>query len=253
MGLIIKNGVIYNGAESEPVVYSLDEREVGVWTDGKPLYQKTINFGSLPSSGEKSVAHNISNLDHIASCISIAKNSNNISIQIPYVNAGIDRVGTYITNTNITIGTSSNLSAYTDTQVTIQYTKTTDTPGSGTWTPSGVKAEHYSTNEHVVGTWIDGSTIYERTLTSDTVTKGSWTNIGNALTWGIDTVVELVGSYKRTWSSNSMQAIPYYESANVNASVRYHSSQGIQYRINDEVDNSVSKLKVTIRYTKTTS
>ena len=34
----------------QPVIYSTEEREIGVWTDGKPLYQKsftgTWNIGS---------------------------------------------------------------------------------------------------------------------------------------------------------------------------------------------------------------
>jgi hypothetical protein len=53
--------------------------------------------------------------------------------------------------------------------VTVQYTKTTDTAGSGQWTPQGVPAHHYSTDEQVVGTWIDGSTIYEKTLVLNNV------------------------------------------------------------------------------------
>jgi hypothetical protein len=61
-----------------------------------------------------------------------------------------DRVGTYVTNTNITIGTSTNLSAYTDTQVTIQYTKTTDSP-----LPSDVK---------FAGVLSDGTVVYKKTV-----------------------------------------------------------------------------------------
>ena len=48
--------------------------------------------------------------------------------------------------------------------VTRKYTKTTDTPGSGTWTPSGAPAVHYSTEEQVVGTWVDGKTVYQDTI-----------------------------------------------------------------------------------------
>ena len=35
-----------NGNEDQfqPVIYSLEEREIGVWTDGKPLYQKTYIY-----------------------------------------------------------------------------------------------------------------------------------------------------------------------------------------------------------------
>ena len=38
----------------QPVIYSTEEREIGVWTDGKPLYQKTWVFASqmeLPQAG----------------------------------------------------------------------------------------------------------------------------------------------------------------------------------------------------------
>ena len=47
---------------------------------------------------------------------------------------------------------------------TIQYTKTTDVPGSGTYTTMGTPAVHYSTDWHVVGTWWNGKPIYEKTF-----------------------------------------------------------------------------------------
>lgn len=42
-------------------IYSNDERQVGVWYDGKPLYEKTFYLSSL-STGYVQVPHNISNL-----------------------------------------------------------------------------------------------------------------------------------------------------------------------------------------------
>lgn len=36
-----------------------------VWIDGKPIYRKVINFGSLPNSTTKTVAHGISGLGQI--------------------------------------------------------------------------------------------------------------------------------------------------------------------------------------------
>ena len=35
---------------------------------------------------------------------------------------------------------------------------------SGTWIPQGAPAIHYFSNEHVIGTWLDGSTLYEKTI-----------------------------------------------------------------------------------------
>lgn len=45
------------------VVYSLEERRIGYWIDGKPLYEKTIDFGSLPDTTTKEVPHGIENAD----------------------------------------------------------------------------------------------------------------------------------------------------------------------------------------------
>ena len=49
----------------QPVIYSTEEQEIGVYEDGKPLYQKGINFGALPNNTTKDVAHNIANVDKI--------------------------------------------------------------------------------------------------------------------------------------------------------------------------------------------
>ena len=77
-----------------------------------------------------------------------------------------------VTTTNISIAVGMDRSSSSAT-VTIRYTKTTDQAGSGQWTPQGVPAVHYSEDEHIIGTWIDGSTLYEKTVhfsvTSNTV------------------------------------------------------------------------------------
>lgn len=45
--------------------YSLEERRIGTWIDGKPLYEKTIDFGQLPNATTKEVPHGIENIDII--------------------------------------------------------------------------------------------------------------------------------------------------------------------------------------------
>lgn len=46
--------------------YSTAEQNTGFkWIDGKTVYKKTIDFGALPNSAVKRVAHNIQNLDRI--------------------------------------------------------------------------------------------------------------------------------------------------------------------------------------------
>ena len=67
--------------------------------------------------------------------------------------------------------------------ITLQYTKTTDQPGSGTFLTDGTPSHHYSTSEKVVGTWIDGSTLYERTWSGLNINVGTdWTTTGITIT-----------------------------------------------------------------------
>ena len=49
----------------QPSLYSEEEKVVGCWIDGKPLYEKTMAFGSLPNAALKEIAHNIENVDKI--------------------------------------------------------------------------------------------------------------------------------------------------------------------------------------------
>ena len=92
---------------------------------------------------------------------------------------------------------------------TLQYTKTTDTAGSGTWTPQGVPAKHYSTEEKVIGTWIDGSTIYEKTYTglNLSISSSAWGS-SSILKTGIDRVINIFGfSVTKTLWNNLAAAI----------------------------------------------
>lgn len=50
---------------TEAHTYSYEEHRVGTWVDGKPLYEKTVNFGSLPNATTKEVPHGIENVSVI--------------------------------------------------------------------------------------------------------------------------------------------------------------------------------------------
>lgn len=110
------------------VDYSTDEVNTGVkWIDGKTIYRKVINMGSLPvANQEKNVAHNINDLDYIVKLSGIAKNPSSNYYQIlPFITDSIV-VQLYANNTNISYYSSSDMSRYTISYVTIEYTKTTD-------------------------------------------------------------------------------------------------------------------------------
>lgn len=104
------------------VNYSTTEQVIGTWIDGKPLYEKTYNFGALPNNTTKTLAHGITALDTVADFKGIAHNPvSHVRIPLPY-----NQIPCGVANANITVTTYSNLSAYTETYITLRYTKTTD-------------------------------------------------------------------------------------------------------------------------------
>lgn len=168
-----KQGIIFVDDETtgtddkfQPVIYSTEEREIGVWTDGKPLYQKTVIATNL-ISGDNTVSNGISNIETIVENTSFIFKSGS-SNQLPCISSvsGWSARARDFSATDFVIELGSSLysEGFTSASVTLLYTKTTDQPGSGQWTPQGVPAVHYSTDEKVVGTWIDGSTLYEKTF-----------------------------------------------------------------------------------------
>lgn len=141
-----------------PVIYSDNERVIGVWRDNKPLYQKTLVVNNL-------------NLDTSGTPIDIT--SLGVEMCTPiyggsyYIVSGVKRGFAkleYQQPNEVYLYPAINRSN-TTCYVTIQYTKTADVAGSGNWNTDGVPTHHYSTSEQVIGTWIDGKPLYERVYT----------------------------------------------------------------------------------------
>ena len=164
----IKTGTTHS--KFQPIIYSTEEREIGVWTDGKPIYEKTYELSTAliinahtwgtTSIDVSFVDKFIGEADIVTSggqgyvCFTDVDN-NNLQLYNPRYDAGI--------------GVKF---------ITVRYTKTTDVAGSGTWTPQGVPAEHYSLDEQIIGTYF-GDTLYQKTivLTSGVSIADSWTTI----------------------------------------------------------------------------
>ena len=109
--------------------YSTEEKVVGTWIDGKPLYQKTIVF-SL-SSGSNDYKHGIKDVDMIF-FVNGFRYLNNQTSPIPYIDveagSSIDSWSTiiyHLDNEFISYRTSPRYNNFTI-YVTVQYTKTTD-------------------------------------------------------------------------------------------------------------------------------
>jgi hypothetical protein len=163
-----------------PVIYSTEEREIGVWVDNKPLYQKSyLNIGTVTS-------YTFTDLTDIES-IRIVEGASECNDGIPFqyvhpntaniVGGFFDLTGT---NPVLEIRRGGEASGTSLEVLTVQYTKTTDTAGSGSYNTLGVPTVHYSTDEQVIGTWIDGSTLYQRTyLLNDILVAsgGAWVDL----------------------------------------------------------------------------
>lgn len=152
------NGIVVNNIATfaKADLYSTDEKMIGRWIDGKPLYQKTftgLNYGSTKNAWSDSGVSltNCSDLirvecvrssDSANIAMSFRMNGNNIQY---YAFEGFPGIDT----------------------MTVQYTKTTDSAvGIGS-------SNDYSTTERIVGTWIDGKPVYQKFINVSCPTSGN--------------------------------------------------------------------------------
>ena len=255
----IKDSGIVEGDQFAPVIYSLDEREIGRWVDGKPLYVKTIDCGALPagsaqSATTKDVAHNISNLGFVVSISGSAKRANGFNrIPLPFVsietNTEDAQVRVMISDTYVRLSSSYNRSEFTESYVTLFYTKTTDVAGSGSWGIDGVPMVHYDDTERIVGTWF-GETLYERTIYYDNADGILDTSQHDYEIASIPNIIlrSASGSLFNSVSGNSY-SLPYVAGAKT-IGIVYKSSDSLYIRNAGDTWSNAWKFNVIIRYTK---
>lgn len=106
--------------------YSTNEVKTGgTWIDGKPIYRKVVDFGALPNATTKNVAHGVSNIGDITHIYGVAHSSAKMTIPLPYAR-GIPII-LYATQDDVAIEIStSDYVEFTRSEITIEYTKTTD-------------------------------------------------------------------------------------------------------------------------------
>lgn len=183
-----------NDDRFQPVIYSTEEREIGVWEDGKPLYEKTYHNSSITIASNTELTIDDFSDKFPVSCYGVMHNSTDNRTYYPnwtYTSGNIY----YRKNDSGNLVLRSESDSWGNTWevfTVVRYTKNSDVAGSGQWTPQGVPAHHYSTDEQIVGTWIDGSTLYEQTVTNIPLSHNSWTTIFDADAIGA-TVIEYQG------------------------------------------------------------
>ena len=240
-------------------LYSTDEKMIGRWIDGKPVYQKTSSCGALPNNTTKTVNHNISNLDYIIEWTGTASKSTGIHIKFPYVN--IFTLGksfnVWIDKTDIGLETGSDLRDYTKSYVTLQYTKTTDSAVN-----MGDEND-YSTTEKIIGTWVDGKPIYQKTFsTTSPVCTTNGTEVTKDVSIGanVDTIVDVKGTLINSTGathilpaviSSTVQSNTKIPQIKVNGRTNNASSDKNKVRIsNSYADFSNLPMYITVQYTK---
>ena len=212
--------------------FSTNEKVIGTWIDGKPLYQKTVDCGTLPNNTTKTVAHGISNLDEVKTVFGYGyRSSDATSIFFP----DNSLLAVWIKGNDIYLSDSADRSSYTESYVTIQYTKTTDTA--------------VASGEKIVGQWIDGKPLYEKVFTSEFPNMNSDTNISLS-SYNIDVVTYLNAIIIGTDSP----LIPAYMGTGVSitGNVFITPDKVLKLRNNNHETYSGKTTYITLHYTKTT-
>lgn len=246
-----------------PVIYSDNERVIGIWRDNKPLYQKTFLFHSTDSQGNY-VFQDVSSLN-IDSCVEIKgtcdRNVAGLGAIIYDMNSfESNQYQTYLGysafNGKIQYTIKLPVGETTTWQViTLRYTKTTDVAGSGNWNTDGVPTVHYSTSEQVVGTWINNKPLYEKTFEHSgalIVTDSFDNTIGTLST--VDQFISCEGYFRRTNANGLMYSLnggtrPESGADTYKVTTRFYNGN-VQVAVKGYSD--IEYIALTVRYTKST-
>lgn len=252
-------------------LYSTEEKMIGQWTDGKPLYQKTFvrQFPEFSSEGLVNVDLSNLNVDIVVKMEQLLIRPNDDEIYETRVNSALvnnnvvsNKIIYISSDHHIDITSNRTSDSLSTIYLTVQYTKVTDTA------ISIGEATEYSTDEKVVGTWIDGKPIYQKTfqIVMPTVVEDGKTTTGDRISIGAD-VEHFIDIRGMTYSAQSYYIIP--DSRLMNESSPQTGSYIMRFALNNysassEVKNTFSiksnnatlngcSVVVTVQYTKVTT
>ena len=227
------------GAILAPMIYSEAEREIGAWIDSKPLYQKSYVLTSainITNSGYN-ITSLIDNSADIEQIVGVLLNSTASASEF-----GTEAWAGWDGNGGLWAYSAEESVANT---ITLRYTKTTDTPGSGNYGALGVPMAHYDGNEKVIGTYF-GETLYEISKTGNFST-GTFTAI--TLSDNIDTLVSYEAALYYS-PTNQWLKLPYFEGGD---RVYLITNDNLAKIVSNSAMQVYTKYAVTLRYTKATT
>lgn len=225
---------------SSDLDYSTEEQLTGKrWIDGKPIYQKVIHVDNFIIGNNEIPLENLDTIINYSGNL-IFTDYPGYKIVFPYVqnNSTTKVVINNYNDTKFVVASGFNCNTI---DITLQYTKTTDTELSPVSLPKIKSIHNYSTEEQIVGTWIDGKPIYEKSYILNNINLLRGNNI-------FDTIenAEIINSKGIINEYN----IPF---ANGGEYVMFiHSNNGIGLWSNNGFYNQTVNIILTINYTKTT-
>lgn len=232
------NSPICTNVFNKSDLYDTTEKIVGRWIDGKPIYQNTFSVGQRMAwrdgsidRGSLTISAPVSGVEHIISTLAIGEYPNGGTVSVAHVD-------TVTNGSNWLLYASDNVYV---TYLVAQYTKTNDTQMSIS------DGNEYSTDEQLVGHWIDGKPVYQKTFTGTTTATTSSDSVAGTIA-NLGTLVDSNGTIflEGGWGVNQ-HSLPYDNVAEYYVDT---SNQLIIHKQN-EIANSKGYM-VTLRYTKTT-
>ena len=107
---------------------------------------------------------------------------------------------------------------------------------------------NYSTEEQVIGKWIDGKPVYRKIIDTNDNSSNILHGISN-----LKNVITCKGNIKRTSSAVVSQLFPHIDTnSNYNVDVNYFSSTTIYLLIGTSILSSITGFRLILEYTKTT-
>lgn len=171
----------------EANIHSTDERVIGQWIDGKPLYQKSFTF----TTGSSSNIDTIGTIANISTAVSIKGYLQlaNATIALPWLyNTAVSSAayaGAMVSGSDVKVMYGGSDYCNRPGSLTIQYTKTTDSA--------------VASGEKIVGQWIDGKPIFRKSVSLGSETAFSHdsgadkTLTALGLPDSVDNIISIVG------------------------------------------------------------
>ena len=240
-------------------IYSTEEKQVGVWTDKKPLYAKT--YTATITSGTQWIDTGLDSGDLIVKSEGTLEQNNG---QILTLASGDTGAGAGINTFIVGVVTPSKWSCLFRTTsndargnltLTLYYTKGSDVAGSGGYEAYGFSPVIYSDVERVIGVWRDNKPLYAKTFVQhSTDISGAGVSF-DVSALDIDTCVDVFGTCDRIVTGVGTLIYPFnaYEDASLRTYLAYSKfDTHINFNIRFYVGESTSTQYITILYTKTT-